>query len=117
MEQESHQTLDSFAKHLGIERPLLSHYLNGRNKPSYKYAVQIARKLKDDYILTILGFKKVGMDQLPEDFRLRLEDATNEVNSTLGARGLTGEMPEAEKITIEIFEKWGFKYTEKKKGN
>ena len=48
--------------------------------------------------------------QLPPDMRRALELATSEVNRTLEDRGLTGSSPEAEQITIEIFEKFGFKY-------
>jgi hypothetical protein len=44
------------------------------------------------------------------------DHATRELNLILKTRGLIIDSPEAEKITIDIFEKWGFKFTAKQKG-
>ncbi len=74
--------------------------------------MNICRRLNDYEGMRILGYPvPIDHSAYPEDFRHRLEAAEEEVNKVFAERGLTGEMPEAERITIEIFEKWGFKYT------
>lgn len=107
------KTIGDFAKHMGnvVSEASLGHYLNGRRDPSYNAAFEIAKELGDFSLLEVLGYAQpVDHSSLPADFRRRLEAAEEEVNRTLEERGLTGEMPEAETITISIFEKWGFKY-------
>jgi transcriptional regulator with XRE-family HTH domain len=108
------KTLREFAEFLGLKQSITSHYLNGKYTPSFSNARRISEKLNDFEGMEILGFTASNDHSvLPPDLRRRLEAAEEEVNRALSERGLTGEMPEAEKITIEIFEKWGFKYTEK----
>ena len=105
-------TVGEFADIIQQKRSMTSHYMNGKYIPSYMPALKISEQLKDYEGMRILGFPVPNdHDALPGDFRRRLEAAEEEVNRTLEARGLTGEMPEAETVTIEIFEKWGFRYT------
>lgn len=108
----SRKTIEDFAAYLGYKQPRVSHYLSGRYIPPYQVELNICQKLNDYEGMRILGYP-VPMDHssLPADFRRRLEAAEEEVNRTLAERGLTGEMPEAETVTIEIFGKWGFRYT------
>lgn len=103
--------LNEFATFLGLKKAMVSHYMNGRNLPSYNSALLISEKLNDFEGMKILGFP-IPRDHsfLPADLRRRLDAAEEEVNRTLEERGLTGEMPDAETVTIEIFGKWGFKY-------
>ncbi|MAT45334.1 MAG: hypothetical protein CL609_23645 [Anaerolineaceae bacterium] len=117
--QKANETLSSmaeFARYLGVGDKALNTWVNGRNNPSYKKAVQICEKLNDFSLLEMLGYsipesERSPLDSLPPDFRLRLEAASAEVERVLEERGLTGESPEAESIVIEIFEHFGFKYT------
>jgi len=111
--QGKRSTITAFAKWLDIPRPLLSHYMNGRNKPEGKNVDKLAAKLGNE-IYDILGLARMNtipLDQLPRAVRDRLTTAVYEVNSELGSRGLSGDSPESEDIVIEIFEKYGFKYT------
>ncbi len=107
-------TLSEFAQFLGISKQLLNNFLTGRRKPTYRVALSMAEKLKADKILEILGYTKiVPLDQyahLPLDLRERLERAIEETNRALEERGLTGDTPEGRKLTIEIFERHGFRY-------
>ncbi len=108
----SRKTIEDFAQHLGYKQPRVSHYLSGRYVPPYEVELNICRRLNDYEGMRILGYPvPIDHSAYPEDFRHRLEAAEEEVNKVFAERGLTGEMPEAERITIEIFEKWGFKYT------
>ena len=111
--RDKRSSVTAFAKYLEIPRPLLSHYMNGRNKPEGKNVDKIAAKLGNE-IYDILGLARMNtipLDQLPQQVRDRLAAAIYEVNSELESRGLSGASPEAENITIDIFEKHGFRYT------
>jgi transcriptional regulator with XRE-family HTH domain len=117
-EQNIHQdrgSIKEFAAYLGIGRTYLTMLMNGtRQNISMETALRIAERLNDYQILSILGYARPGkqliVDHFPLDFGERLTRATEEVNRTFAERGVTGEMPAAEKIAVEIFEKWGFKY-------
>lgn len=113
--EHGRSSLESFAKYLGISRGYVSQIMNGmRTSMSHERALQIAERLDNYSILDILGYalpgEKIPRNQLPPDLRERLDCAEEEVNRIFSDRGLTGEMPEAERVAIEIFEKWGFKY-------
>ncbi len=89
--------------------------LNGKKMPGVKTIAKFA-KLYGDEIYEAAGLPALQsdaaspFDALPPDMARALELATAEVNRTLEQRSLTGSSPEAERITIEIFEKFGFKY-------
>lgn len=109
--RKERMSVTDFAEILGKSQATISTWLNGTRKPNYQNAVDIATKLQDPSILSVLGYRPPsGHSSLPEDFRRRLDAAEEEANRILEERGLTGEMPEAETIVISIFEKWGFKY-------
>lgn len=68
-------------------------------------------------VYDVLGLPRPGpgeeadLAHLPPDIRRKIQAATREVNRILEERGLTGSDPEAEKVIIEIFERYGFRYT------
>jgi hypothetical protein len=105
----------AFAKYLGVPATSLSNWINGGYAPGRENLAMLAEKLGPD-IYRILGMDNVpgeptSYDELPSSIRSRLDAAASEVEATLRKRGITGESPEAERITIEIFERYGFKYT------
>lgn len=105
-------SVTDFANILGYPQATVSSWMNGTRKISFAPAKDIAQKLHDDEILRISGYLPEDKSHsLPRSLRMRLDAATNEVNKVFEERGITGESPEAEAIAVEIFEKWGFKYT------
>jgi len=72
-------------------------------------------------VYDVLGLPRPGpgedsdLSNLPADIRRRLRAAAREVNRVMEQRGLNGDDPEAEKVTIEIFEQHGFIYTKTRK--
>jgi len=107
------KTQQQFADYLGIERSLLNHYMNGRRNPPVETISHLVEILGPG-ILEAVGLSTknlVDVQSIPRSFRERIRRASAEVNAIMAARGLTGESPEAEQITIQIFEKYGLKYT------
>jgi len=109
-------SISEFSELLGFSQSYISQLMNGtRTGMSMKAAQKVCEKLNDWSLYDLLGFKKdneTNLDYLPESFRNRLEAASAEAERVLSERGLTGESPEAEEIVIEIFERFGFKYTD-----
>jgi transcriptional regulator with XRE-family HTH domain len=107
-------SLRKFSKILEISPGYLSQLMNGTNsKFSYDVARKICEVVDDWELFDLLNYKKPPeADQIPNNFKTRLEKATSETNRVLKERNLTGDMPEAEQVTIEIFERYGFKYTD-----
>jgi hypothetical protein len=103
-----------FANWLGIPQPMVSNWIAGRYKPGAKYIPVLASKLGLD-IYSYLGLEKPKntMLYLPADLRESLEHAIAETNETLERKGLTGDSPDAEETVTEIWERWGFRRTEK----
>jgi hypothetical protein len=82
--------------------------LSGNYKPkSQEHISKIAARYPEIY--EVLGATR----DLP-DIALRASSALDEIRSTLEKSGVDLESPEAERITIEIMERFGFKYVETK---
>jgi transcriptional regulator with XRE-family HTH domain len=107
-------SITKFSKVLGISPSYLSQLMSGRNKGiSYDLASQLCLFFDDWSLFEILGFDKPSVvDNLTNEFKYRLEKAAEEAERSLKEKNLTGEMPEAEQTIIEIFERFGFKYTD-----
>ncbi|KKM08429.1 hypothetical protein SY88_23865 [Clostridiales bacterium PH28_bin88] len=90
----------------------------GGKKPRNQQSIVKLVKAFGPEVYDVLGLPRPGSDEefdlerLPEGLRRRLRAATREVNRIMEKRGLYGSDPEAEKVTIEIFERYGFKYTQ-----
>jgi hypothetical protein len=86
----------------------------GKRPTSQKTISQLVKRFGLG-VYDVLGYprtlKETPQDQLPPALRDRLNRAIAEVNDSLKRLGLAGDSGEAEKIAIEIFEKYGFKYT------
>ena len=104
-----------FANFLGISPQVFSRYLNGKHKTIEDPAIvsRLAQTIGEEIydVLNLPRPQDQAIQRLPASFRERIRRASLEVNAILAARGLTGESPEAEQITIQIFEKYGLKYT------
>ncbi len=113
LDQERSASQVEFAEYIGVSESTFSTWINDLQPPGKHSADLIAAKLGPE-IYDLLGMARpdtIPLDQLPHAVRERLSAAIYEVNSELGSRGLSGASPEAENITIKIFEKHGFKYT------
>lgn len=111
--QERSANQEEFALYLGVSPSAFSIWINDIQPPGKHSADLIANKLGPE-IYDLLGLERpstIPLDQLPNQVRDRLSSAVYEVNAELGSRGLSSDSPEAEEITIKIFEKYGFKYT------
>ena len=113
---ESRNSVVNFAEYVGVSQQVMSFWLNGRNKkpPSPQSIAKLADKFPDVYEVVGLPQPPSRLNYLPRTFRRRLERAQAETERIFRERGLTGEMPEAEQVAIEVFEKYGFKYMETK---
>jgi hypothetical protein len=111
----SESTVTAFADFLGVPQPSMSSWMKkgGKTPKSAKYITLLAVKYPEIY--DVLGIEppetQEELEGLPPAFRRRIRSATAEVNRLMEERGLSGEDPEAEELTIQIFEKWGLKYT------
>ena len=106
---------EKYAEWIGVSSQLMTDWLKRDGKiPKHQKTIT---KLVDKYgpkVYDVLGLTQpdiIPFDQLPFAVRDRLTTAVYEVNSELESRGLSNASPEAEDITIKIFEKHGFKYT------
>lgn len=112
-QQAKRSTQQELADWLSIPRSSVAQYASGRKVAEGVNLWRIADKFGDD-IYSILGLDR-PVDQsyssLPGDFGLRLEAARVESERLLRERGLVGGMPEAERVVIETFAKFGFIYT------
>jgi transcriptional regulator with XRE-family HTH domain len=104
-----------FAAYLEVPASSLSDWLNGKNRPKSERNIRnIAKKLGPE-IYDLLDLprpeEEIPLSHLPPGVRRRVILATREADRALKEHGLTGEMPEAETLTIQIFEKYGFKHT------
>lgn len=108
------QGITRFAEWLGVEQSMVSSWISGRYKPGSKYIPVLAEKLGLD-VYSYLGLQKPksSLLYLPADLRERLEHAIAETNETLERKGLTGDSPDAAETVTEIWERWGFRRTEK----
>ncbi len=119
---EKEKYLKTILKKRGIELVSTHNetYLKSEGKslgPRYADFVDyLAFKLGED-IYEFLGIAKPMesmddlIDQLPPSFSSRLKSAIDEVDEMLSSRNLSALDPEAEQITKNIFEKYGFKNT------
>lgn len=106
-------TLSDFAEYIGVSQQVMNNWINQGALPSSARTLpKLARRYPEVY--EVLGLpapiSDYDLSGFPPDVRSRLEKAIKEANKTLVSRNITGDNPEAEKITIRIFEKHGFKY-------
>lgn len=113
------QTYKAFAEYLEVNYRTFSSWINQGSKPAGENLRKVADKLGDE-IYVLLGEEppppSISLDLLPPEFRDRLNRAADELEGELARRKITGEDPAAERIAIEIFEKYGFRYIETKNG-
>lgn len=100
-----------FAKQFGVSQQLMSDWMKkGGKKPRTAKYINALAAIYGNEVYAVLGLTPPGKDDysnLPPDVRLAVE----EVNRELAARGIGAESPEAEKITIAIFAKYGWSHT------
>jgi hypothetical protein len=110
--------ITEYAKHLGIPQSLMSEWMKpknmgGKQPRSQKYISVLFEHYGDEvYKILNLPQPEDPISSLPPPMRKRLRKAQKEIEATFKERGLTGEMPEAERLAIKIMEKHGFKYIE-----
>lgn len=116
--QRSNQALNSmaeFARYLEVGDKALNTWVNGRNNPSYRKAVQISQKLNDFTLLDLLGYPRpaihsesISLESLSDELRSRLKSALLEIRETVNEKSLDPESSEAKTISEEVLKKHGF---------
>lgn len=109
------RSISEFADLVGVTQPTMSRWMKkGGQKPRDQQSIVKLVEAFGPEVYEVLGLPRTGEEidlaNLPADFRRRLRAATREVNRVLEQRGLTGSDPEAEQVTIAIFERYGLKY-------
>lgn len=109
-------SITQFARLFGAPQSLISEWMKkgGKIPKSKKYIDAIIARYGDevyDFFPDLPRDGNIPISQLPPPLRRRLSLATREVDTALKTQGITAEDPRAEQITIQIFEKHGFKYT------
>lgn len=109
-------TIEEFSQFLGISRPYLSFLLNGeRTNLSMEKAIDIAEKLNDYEILSILGYslpEGVADRSLPPALKESFDAAVDEIEREYKTRGITDlSSPEALQIAKKILEDHGWTVT------
>lgn len=120
-ENRSISSMAEFARYLDVGDKALNTWVNGRNNPSYRKAIQIAKKLDDYSLLDILGYPRpvssdVPFDSLPADLRDRLRAALGEIEETLKTRSIQPDSPEGSAISESVLRKFGFTVSSIEKG-
>lgn len=108
------RSVAEFSRYLGVKQPTLARWIIGDSIPKGDSVNLLADKLGPE-VYDQLGLPRPVFYSLPEDFRNRLNLAIREVNENLSTFNLGKDIKESTRITIEIFERHGFKYTGKDK--
>jgi transcriptional regulator with XRE-family HTH domain len=113
------QSYYAFARYLEVSQSGLGQWMAGSGTPSGEDLLNIANKLGPEIYDTI-GMPRpnaevqrltVSFASLPPEIRQRLTNAIAESDNTLRVERLRPDSADARKIVIDIFAKWGFKYT------
>lgn len=109
-----YRTQKDFAEFLGISRPRLNHYYNGRRKEmDYETAMLVAQKTGDYELFDILGYPRPQAEDILADFPPEVRDpvlaALKEARSSLVNKGISEDSKEARKTLTEAFERFGIK--------
>jgi len=120
-ENRSINSMAEFARYLDVGDKALNTWVNGRNNPSYRKAIQIAKKLDDYSLLDILGYPRpvsseIPFDSLPSELRERLRAALGEIEETLKTRAIQPDSPEGSAISESVLKKFGFTVSSIEKG-
>lgn len=112
-ENKELNSMAEFSRYLGVGDKALNTWVNGRNNPSYKKALQVCKKLNDYSLLKILGYQQpdyspASLDSLPEELRNNLERALGEIRETFKSNDIESDSSEAETLSVEILKKHGF---------
>ena len=101
-------SVENFAKHLGISQPYLTQLMSGkRTGLSIGTTYMICRRLNDYSLLDILGYA-YPEDNIPPEIAGALKAAQGEMSTQL--HGLDMDDPATRELAIQILEKHGFKY-------
>ena len=109
----------AFARLFGASQPLMTQWMTkgGKIPTSQKYISALYNYFGPE-VLQILGITSskisgndISYNVFPPALQERLLAAQREIENEFRRRKITGEMPEAEQIAIEIMARHGFKYT------
>jgi len=110
------RSITRFASMLRVPQQIMNAWMSpGSDGPiKKKYIDALITQYGDEVYDVLTDLTRDGnipISHLPPSLRRRLIQATQEVNTALADSGIAAEDPIAEQITIQIFEKHGFKYT------
>ncbi len=111
----SHQTYYTFARYLDVGHSTLTLWISGAAVPQGEELDKVATKLGPE-VYTILNAPAPGplaaitanFHLLPAAFQSRLASAVAETAQAITHDRLNPESTEAKRLTVRIFDKWGF---------
>lgn len=110
---DTRRTISDFAAYIGVRQPVMSNWMKkGGNTPKNVNLLKIAKALGPE-VYDVLGLPRPPLDNfeaLPPAMREALSAASHELKEAMSAYKLDPLSPEAEKLSIEIMERHGFKW-------
>ncbi len=117
--QGRRQSYYAFARYLEVSQSGLSQWMTGGSVPGGEDLLALASKLGPE-VYDVLGLPRpnaeiqrmtVSFASLPADIRQRLANAIAEVDQSLRQERMRPDSAEARQIVLDVFAKWGFRYT------
>ena len=117
--QGGRQSYYLFARYLDVSHTALAQWLNGISEPAGDDLAKLAGKLGSE-IFRLAGSSPAASpsplvpgpsSHLPSALRQRLADAIQECEQVITSQKLDPESPEAKRLAVKIFDKWGFRIT------
>jgi len=103
------QSVSAFARYLDVNQASLSRWMNGDGPPNYENILKIADKLgPETYQVFDIETTVIRNTYIPEPLLRRIRSAIEEANLELSKLATPLDLDEAERITVAIFEKYGF---------
>ncbi len=115
-QQPEKQSYYSFARYLEVAHSSLTQWASGVSRPEGDDLAKLAGKLGPEVYELADQPRPSGYAQLPAEFALlpaafqtRLASAIRETAALVRQQKLDPESVEAKRLTLKVFEKWGFK--------
>lgn len=112
------RSITEFAEFIGVSQQVMSGWMKkSGNKPRGQQSIVKLVRAFGGEVYDVLGLprpsagEEIDFEKFPPQLARDLRAAAREANRVLESRGLYGSDPESERVIIEIFERYGFRYT------
>ncbi len=107
---DSRRGITDYARFIGVSQPTMSSWLGGVIPSAPHNVAKLFTIYGEEIYDNGISRKKEPLSSLPPYLRRRLLNAQREIENTFKTQGITGEMPEAEEVAMQIMERHGFIY-------